>query len=228
MSRSRRSYPPGPRSRRGIPLRIVAGRPGSYSEAFWRSKGFWRRAYWIYWCALTMAIAIEFCILLWAPEFLQQVVGLPATSAAAAAAVFGLAMLTGRAAGGSLLRVIAAQRLFPLGLLVTSLGFLIYWGLPRPPVAIVGLFVLGLGVALLYPLTLALAMGAAGTRADTASARAALAGTLGILVTPALLGGLADKVGLSLAHLIVPGLVVVALICFVTAQALQRRRMLTA
>ena len=52
---------------------------------------------------------------------------------------------------------------------------------------------LGLGVALLYPLTLALAMGAAGTRADTASARAALAGTLGILVTPALLGGLADK-----------------------------------
>ena len=44
------------------------------------------------------------------------------------------------------------------------------------------------GWPLLYPLTLALAMGAAGTRADTASARAALAGTLGILVTPALLG----------------------------------------
>ena len=179
--------------------------------------------YWIYWCALTMAVAIEFCILLWAPEFLQQVVGLSATKAAAAAAVFGLAMLTGRTAGGSLLRVIAAQRLFPLALLVTCLGFLIYWGLPRPPAAIVGLFVLGLGVALLYPLTLGLAMGAAGTRADTASARASLAGALGILVTPAVLGGLADKVGLRLAHLIVPGLVVVALICFVIAQALQRQ-----
>ena len=47
-----------------------------------------------YWGAPTMAIAIEFCILLWAPEFLQQVVGLPATSAAAAAAVFGLADLS--------------------------------------------------------------------------------------------------------------------------------------
>ena len=46
---------------------------------------------------------------------------------------------------------------------------------------------------------------------------------LGHLVTPALLGSLADKVGLRLAHLLVPGLVVVALICFVTAQALQRR-----
>jgi MFS transporter, DHA1 family, inner membrane transport protein len=170
-----------------------------------------------------MTIAIEFCILLWAPEFLQQVVGLSATSAAAAAAVFGLAMLTGRTAAGSLLRIIAAQRLFPLALLVTCLGFLIYWGVPRPPAAIVGLFVLGLGVALLCPLTLGLAMGAAGSRADTASARAALAGSLGILVTPALLGSLADKVGLSLAHLIVHGLAVVAVICFVTAQALQRR-----
>jgi fucose permease len=132
-------------------------------------------------------------------------------------------MLTGRTAAGGLLRVIAVQRLFPLALLVTSLGFLIYWGLPRPPMAIMGLFVLGLGVALLYPLALGLAMEAAGTRTDTASARAALAGSLGILVTPALLGGLADKVGLSLAHLIVPGLAVVALICFLTAQALRRR-----
>ncbi|MGA7393459.1 MAG: MFS transporter, partial [Terrimicrobiaceae bacterium] len=152
--------------------------------------------YWIYWCALTMAVAIEFCILLWAPEFLQQVVGLSAASSAAAAAVFGLGMLTGRTAASSLLRVIAAQRLFPLALLVTCLGFLIYWALPRPSMALVGLFVLGLGVALLYPLTLGLAMGAAGTRADTASARASLAGALGILVTPAVLGGLADKVGL--------------------------------
>jgi fucose permease len=90
-------------------------------------------------------------------------------------------------------------------------------GTPAAINGLVGLFVLGLGVALLYPLTLGLAMGAAGTRADTASARAALAGALGILVTPALLGGVADKVGLRLAHLIVPGLVLVALFCFVIA-----------
>jgi hypothetical protein len=25
-------------------------------------------AYWIYWCTLIMAVAIEFCILLWAPK----------------------------------------------------------------------------------------------------------------------------------------------------------------
>jgi hypothetical protein len=35
-----------------------------------------------------------------------------------------------------------------------------------------------------------------------------------------LLGGFADKVGLHLAHLIVPGLVVGALICFIVGQVL--------
>ena len=124
-------------------------------------------------------------------------------------------------AGSGLLRRIAAERLFPLALLVTFLGFLIYWGFHRPPMAIVGLFVLGLGIALLYPLTISFAIGAAGARRDTASARAALAGFLALLVCPALLGGFADKIGLHLAHLIVPGLVVVALICFVVGQALQ-------
>jgi fucose permease len=178
--------------------------------------------YWACWCALVMAVAIEFCILLWAPEFLEHVVGLSKASAAAAAAVFGLAMLVGRTAGSVLLRLIAAERLFPLALVVTLLGFLIYWGLRRPSAAIVGLFLLGLGVALLYPLTLGFAMGAAGTQGDTASARAAVAGNLALLVTPVLLGSFADKVGLHLAHLMVPGLVLSALICFVITQVLQR------
>jgi fucose permease len=89
--------------------------------------------------------------------------------------------------------------------------------------AIVGLFVRGLGIALLYPLTISFAIGAAGPRRDTGSARSALAGSLALLVCPALLGGVADKIGLHLAHLIVPTLVVVALVCFVVGQALQRQ-----
>lgn len=180
-------------------------------------------SYWACWCALVLAVAVEFCILLWAPEFLEHVVGLSKAPAAAAAAVFGLAMLVGRTAGSGLLRLIAPERLFPLAVVVTLLGFFIYWELHWPPAAIAGLFLLGLGVALLYPLTLGFAMGAAGTRGDTASARAAVAGNLAILVTPALLGSFADEVGLHLAHLMVPGLVLGALICFVIAQILQRR-----
>ena len=50
-----------------------------------------------------------------------------------------------------------------------------------------------------------------------------LAVGLSILSMPALLGGLADDVGLGMAHLMVPGLVTVALACLGLAKALQRR-----
>ena len=169
-------------------------------------------------------ISIEFCILLWAPEFLGKVTGLSQAHAASAAALFALAMLVGRTAGSGVVRYARPQHLFGVALLVTALGFLLYWGASRPALTITGLFVLGLGVALLYPLTLGFAIGAAGERGDTASARFMLAAGLAIASMPVLLGALADEVGLHMAHLLVPGLVALALICFVVAQALERRR----
>ena len=62
----------------------------------------------------------------------------------------------------------------------------------------------------------------AGARSDTASARVLLAEGLAILSVPALLGGLADEVGLRLAHLMLPGLAA-ALLCLAVAGALRRR-----
>ena len=179
-------------------------------------------AYWAYWCLLVTVISIEFCILLWAPEFLGKAAGLPQAHAASAAAAFAMAMLVGRTAGTGVVRYVRPQHLFALALLVTALGFLLYWGAGTPAFAIVGLGVLGLGVALLYPLTLGFAIGAAGERGDTASARFMLAAGLAIASMPVLLGALADEVGLHMAHLMVPGLVALALICFVVAQALER------
>jgi hypothetical protein len=63
----------------------------------------------------------------------------------------------------------------------------------------------------------------AGARSDTASARVLLAEGLAILSVPALLGGLADEVGLRLAHLMLPGLAAAALLCLAVAGALRRR-----
>ena len=131
-------------------------------------------------------------------------------------------MLIGRTAGSRLLRHARPQHLFSLALLVAALGFLLYWWALQPVLATVGLFVLGLGVALLYPLTLGFAIGAAGDRADAASARFMLAAGLAIASMPALLGALADEVGLHMAHLLVPALVALALICFMVAQAFER------
>jgi fucose permease len=180
-------------------------------------------AYWAYWCLLAMVVATEFCVLLWAPEFLGQVTGLPQAHAASAAAAFALAMLIGRIAGSGLVRYVAPQRVLPLALAVTILGFALYWATSQPTLSVIGLFVLGLGVALLYPLTLGFAIAAAGGRSDAASARFMLAIGLAILSMPLLLGALADEVGLHKAHLMVPALVALALVCFLVAQVLERR-----
>ena len=67
---------------------------------------------------------------------------------------------------------------------------------------------MGAGVALLYPLSLARVVAAWPERPDGAAARAALASGLAIGVSPLVLAGLADLVGLRTAYLLVPGILV--------------------
>jgi MFS family permease len=180
-------------------------------------------AYWAYWSAISFSVAIEFCILLWSPEFLAKIVGLTQAGAAAAAAAFVLAMFVGRVFGSFLARTIAVERLLVAQLAITLIGFLIYWSFSQPLLAISGLFVLGLGVSILFPLTVGLAIGAAGAASDTASARATIAFGIALLVMPVLLGSLADRIGLRNAHWLVPILIGGAFAALVIARALQRQ-----
>jgi predicted MFS family arabinose efflux permease len=179
-------------------------------------------AFWAYWSAISFSVAIEFCILLWSPEFLAKIVGLTQASAAAAAGAFVLAMFVGRVFGSFLARSVAVERLLVAQLAVTLIGFLMYWNFSQPLLAIAGLFVLGLGVSILFPLTVGLAIGAAGTASDAASARATIAFGIALLVTPVLLGSLADRIGLRSAHWLVPILIGGAFFALVIARALQR------
>jgi fucose permease len=181
-------------------------------------------AYWAYWCLLVASIALEFCVLLWAPAYLERVAGFATTSAAAIAAGFSVGMLTGRLATGWLVRTISPRFVFLAALLVACLGFGIYWGINEPLAGVAGIFVLGLGIAPLYPLTLGFAIGAAGQASDAASARFMLGVGLAILVAPAVLGDLADRVGLRMAHLTLPVLVAAALACFAMGQILEHRK----
>ena len=179
-------------------------------------------AYWAYWLLLVMVVAVEFSVLLWAPAYLERVVGLPPAEAASFAAVFALAMLVGRIAGSALVGRLTMGRLYVGALAVTLAGFALYWS-GQVILAVAGLAVLGLGVALLYPLSLGLALEAAGSRGVAASTRFMFAVGLAILIAPFVLGALADRVGLALAHLVIPGLTLAALVCLVVAGRLDRQ-----
>jgi fucose permease len=181
-------------------------------------------AYWAYWATLFCVIALEYCTLLWSPEVLEQVQGLSRASAVAMAAAFSAAMLTGRLFAAPLLRRVSAQRLFLASLALTLPGIALYVGVRQPVLSVVGLVVLGLGTALLYPLTLGFAIGVAGRLEEAASARASLASGVAILVMPMVLGALADGLGLRLACLFLPALPALGALCFVAARTLESRR----
>jgi fucose permease len=181
-------------------------------------------AFWCYWAMLAMSVAVEFSVLLWAPAYLEQVVGLTPTSAALGAAAFFAGMLVGRVAGSWLVRIVATRRLFLGSAVATFVGFAAYWGTTEPIVSIAGLFVVGLGVAQLFPLTLSFAIGAAGEAADRASARIMLGPGIAVLVNPPLLGAIADSAGLRVAQLMTPLFMSLAVFAFLAGAFVQRRR----
>jgi MFS transporter, DHA1 family, inner membrane transport protein len=179
-------------------------------------------ACWAYLATLGLGVAIEFSVLLWSPAFLETVAGLSKPAAAAGAAAFAGAMLVGRWAGSRLVRIFAPMRLYPASVLLTLPGFALYWGVATPLAALVGLFVIGLGVSMLYPLSLGFAVRAAGANSDAGGARSSVAAGIAILISPVVLGALADAVGLADAHLVIPALVAAILISFALARALAR------
>jgi MFS family permease len=162
--------------------------------------------YWAHWAALLLFIATEFCVAFWSTDYLESEHGLRPSAAAASASLFLVGMTAGRVLGGRLARRIAGSTLLAAALVVASAGFACFWLLPPAAGAVVALAVTGAGVALLYPVTLALALDASGGRTDAASARAAFAAGFAMALAPFALGALADASGLRAAYAIVPAL----------------------
>jgi fucose permease len=175
------------------------------------------RRYWLYWFALLLFVAIEFCVVFWSTDYLETERGLSASGAAAASSVFLVGMTLGRVVGGALTKRFASEPLLAVALGVAATGFLAFWLVPSSAAAVAGLGLTGAGVSLLYPLTLALGIHAAGGRTDSAAARAAFAAGLAIAIAPFALGGLADLRGLQAAYAIVPALLALGVVALAAA-----------
>ena len=181
------------------------------------------RIYWLYWAALLLFVAIEFSIVFWSTDYLESVRELPRARAVAAASAFLIGITLGRVAGGWLSRRVAAPRLLGGALVVAACGFAAFWLVPDARIAVPGLAVSGTGVALLYPLTLALAIRAADGRTDAASARAAFATGSAIACAPFALGAAADAFGLRAAFGLVAVLIAGGSVIFAAAVRGERR-----
>jgi len=156
--------------------------------------------FWMYWVAIVLAVSVEFCMIFWSADYLENVLGMVKANAAQAVSLFLAAMILGRITGSRLVQRFSTQTVVAVSILLASIGFLIFWRTENVFVGLSGLFLTGLGVANLYPLILSLTIGAADGNTVQASARATLASGTAILILPLALGRLADAAGIRLAY----------------------------
>jgi len=191
-----------------LPALVLAGcyllyrrQPLAAAQAERSGRGWGRLPpwYWLLAALVATGMAVEFCVIYFGAELLSAT-GLSTAQAATAMSAFYLGILAGRVGGTWLTR--RAGRDIPLlwvSLAVTAAGFLVFWLAGPPSLAITGLFVCGLGVASLYPLSVAIALAAAPGNGDTAQSAIQLLGGGLVLTAPFLLGSLADRLGLHTA-----------------------------
>lgn len=168
--------------------------------------------YWVLAVLVALTVGLEFCIVFYGAELLT-VKGFSSATAATVLSVFYAAMLAGRLAGSGLARQPGRTLgLTALALGVTTAGFLTFWLSEQLPVVLGGLVITGLGIANLYPLTLALAVAAAPGNTDKATAWTHLLAGPAMMLAPLVLGTLADHIGVLAAFTIEPVLLAAALV----------------
>jgi fucose permease len=177
------------------------------------------RAYWLYFAVIFLSVAGEWSVGFWCPEFIERVVHTSRVDACNGLSVFMVAMLVGRIAGARFIGATTSPWLLSCSVASAACGFLVFWLSKNMIGCLVGLTILGLGNANVYPLALSAAIGVAGSNGTKAAARMSLSTGSAIFLAPLILGMMADSLGLFWAHALVACLFVLAAIVTVAVES---------
>jgi len=169
------------------------------------------RSYWAYWTLLGLSVGVEFCFSVWGASFLEKISGLTLDNAIIGSTIFAFCVLCGRLSGIFIIQRTGPWNLAFVSLIIALIGFFIFW-LSTPVIFVmIGLGIAGLGVANLFATTLSLALAAEPNNSAKAAARTPITTGLAIIITPLMLGALADHIGLYAGYAIVPVLIVLCI-----------------
>lgn len=167
------------------------------------------------WWALvagTCYVGAEFCLSLWGVDLLRDRGGLsPAAAAAGLSTVLG-GIFVGRVLGLRLTERVNPERLLRGALVVGLIAFSVAWLATSAVVLLVAFFITGVGLALVWPMSMTRIMASAEGRNDRAASLTLAMVTAAIGAAPFVLGALSEVVGIHTAFLIVPGLLLVSLV----------------
>ncbi|MGC3993503.1 MAG: MFS transporter [Propionicimonas sp.] len=178
-------------SARRIESAPVTGAVAERSTAAWRTV--LRR-----WLAVVCAVSVEFAFVVWGIARLTAT-GLDASLSAVVGASFQVGMALGRLVGP---RLIARLPMVAVGSALAATGVIVVVVSTTWPLVGLGQLIAGLGIATLYPITLARLMATPGLRPELGTSLGALASGTAITVAPTALAGLALVVDLRMAFLV--------------------------
>jgi hypothetical protein len=150
------------------------------------------------WARVVLAVSGEFCFLVWGAARIRDV-GVSGAAAAALSAAFTVGMAVGRLLGP---RLAGHPLVVPGGALTAMVGTGLGALGGNPWTVTAGLGVAGLGIAVLYPVTLARLAATPGLAARHSAALGASASGTAILAAPAVLAVLGDLLTLRVAFLL--------------------------
>ena len=160
------------------------------------------------WLAVVMSVSVEFSYVVWGVTRLITT-GVDTGLASVLGIAFPVGMAVGRSAGPWIIRRLPAV---PFGAGVAALGTLLVVIGTGWPIVTAGLVIAGLGVATMYPVTLARLMAVEGLAAHRGAAVGAAASGTAILLAPVALAAVASVVDLRLAFLLQLPLLVILLV----------------
>ena len=169
------------------------------------------RTYWAFWLTLVFTDAFEFGLIFGAAVLLEYR-GMSGAGAATALSLLFWGMIVGRFTGSRLVRRIAPIRLLRFTFALAAVGVVAHWLSPVLILSLVGLFLAGIGISNLYPLTTSLGLQAAAHSSSAAGSRQAMASGLSMLISPLLFGILTDLADIRVAFAVEPFFLLIAIV----------------
>ena len=176
------------------------------------------RSYWAYWMLLGLSVGVEFCFGVWGASFLEKISGFSRDNAMIGSTLFATGVLLSRLLGIFIIWRTGPWRLAFVSLIIAFVGFFIFWLSDQAPLILTGLAISGMGIANLFATTLTLALASEPHNATKAAALTPLSTGLAIILTPLMLGALADHVGLYAGYAIVPVLILMCILALITGR----------
>lgn len=169
------------------------------------------RTFWAFWLTLVFTDAFEFGLIFGAAVLLEYR-GMSQAGAATALSLLFWGMIVGRFTGSRLVRRVAPIRLLRFTFALAAVGIVAHWLSPILILSLVGLFLAGIGISNLYPLTTSLGLQAAASNSSAAGSRLSLATGVSMLISPLLFGILTDLADIRVAFAAEPFFLAIAIV----------------